>query len=96
MRQEYIERVNVGTGTLAVTTKRLYFHCPTKSLRIPFRKLVMCIPYLDGFEIHQDHASALPQVFITGVDGSDVYQAIQQRGRQGELSEPDEEEDDGA
>jgi hypothetical protein len=91
-KQEYIERVNVGRGTLAVTTQRLYFHCESKSLRIPFKKLVMCIPYLDGFEIHQDHASALPQIFITGVDGTDVYQAIQQRGQAPELPEPEEEE----
>jgi hypothetical protein len=93
VRQEYQERVPVGTGTLAVTTKRLYFHCETKSLRIPFSKLVMCVPYSDGFEIHQDHASALPQVFVTGVDGTDVCQAIQQRGRLPQLPEgPDEEE----
>jgi hypothetical protein len=92
-KQEYLERVNVGRGVLAVTTQRLYFQCPTKSLRIPFKKLVMCIPYLDGFEIHQDHASALPQVFITGVDGTDVYQAIQRRGHLPALPEPDEEEE---
>jgi hypothetical protein len=92
-KQEYLERVNVGRGVLAVTTQRLYFQCPTKSLRIPFKKLVMCTPYLDGFEIHQGHASALPQIFITGVDGTDVYQAIQQRGRAPELPEPDEEEE---
>jgi hypothetical protein len=92
VRQDYQERVHVGTGTLAVTTKRLYFHCETKTLRIPFKKLVLCVPYLDGFEIQQDTASALPQVFVTGVDGTDVYQAIQQQGRPLELAEPDEEE----
>jgi hypothetical protein len=93
VRQDYQERVHVGTGVLAVTTKRLYFQCETKSLRIPFSKLVACVPYSDGFEIHQDHASALPQVFVTGVDGSDVYQAIQQRGRPLELDEPEDEEE---
>jgi hypothetical protein len=93
VRQDYQERVHVGTGVLAVTTQRLYFHCETKSLRIPFKKLVMCVPYLDGFEIHQDHASALPQIFVTGVDGTDVYQAIQQRGQRPELLEPEDEEE---
>jgi hypothetical protein len=92
-KQEYQERVHVGTGVLAVTTQRLYFHCPVKSLRIPFKKIVMCIPCLDGFEISQDGANALPQLFVTGVDGTDVYQAIQQRGQRPELLEPDDEEE---
>jgi hypothetical protein len=87
VKQEYLERVHVGTGTLAVTTQRLYFHCPQKSLRIPFKKLVSCTPYLDGFEIQRDAATALTQLFVTGVDGTDVFQAIQQQGRLPELPE---------
>jgi hypothetical protein len=80
-------------GTLAVTTQRLYFQCPQKSLRIPFKKLVMCTPYLDGFEICQDSANALPKLFVTGVDGTDVFTAIQQRGQAPELLEPEEDEE---
>jgi len=92
IKQEYQERVHVGTGILAVTTQRLYFQCPTKSLRIPFKKIVDCVPYLDGFEVSQDNATSLPQLFVTGVDGTDVFQAIQQRGHKPDLLEPDEEE----
>jgi hypothetical protein len=87
MKQEYVERVPVGRGVLAVTTQRLYFQCPTKSLRIPFKKVIACTPYLDGFEIHQDHASALPQLFVTGVDGTDVFELLQRQGHVPELPE---------
>lgn len=47
-----------GTGTLYVTNKNLVFYSETKSLKIPFNKIVGITPYSDGIEIHRDGATA--------------------------------------
>ncbi len=67
--------VNVGRGTLAVTTKQLYFACPGKSFRIPFTKIVTIEPFTDGVSVQRDAASALPQLFRTG-DGWFTYNLL--------------------
>lgn len=48
---------NEGVGTLFVTNKNLIFNSPTKSLKIPFSKLVGVTPYSDGLEVHKDGAA---------------------------------------
>jgi hypothetical protein len=63
---ETTERVHVDTGTLAVTTKHVYFGGPAKSFRIRHDKIVSITPYSDGVAIHRDAQTAKPQIFVTG------------------------------
>jgi len=63
---ETVERTHVDTGTLAVTTKHIYFAGPAKSFRIRHDKIVSFTPYSDGVAIQRDAQTAKPQVFITG------------------------------
>ncbi|WP_163499447.1 hypothetical protein [Helicobacter suis] len=56
----------VDTGLLAITTKHLYFCGKSKSLRIPFAKLISITPYSDGISVHKDGVRAKPQTFING------------------------------
>ncbi|GCD77422.1 hypothetical protein JCM31826_09040 [Thermaurantimonas aggregans] len=61
--QEY-----VGTGTLALSDKNIYFHSPTKSVKIPYSKIVTLESYENGITIMRDGAAARPQTF-KGIDG---------------------------
>lgn len=65
----------VGTGSLVITTKHLYFHCPTASVKIPYSKLVGLIPYSDGLEVHKEEAKPKRTVF-QGFDSWFVMNAI--------------------
>lgn len=53
----------VGVGSLVVTNKNFFFHCPTASVRIPYSKLVGVTPYSDGFEVHKEEAKPKRTVF---------------------------------
>lgn len=53
----------VGVGSLVVTNKNFFFHCPTASVRIPYSKLVGVTPYSDGLEIHKEEAKPKRTVF---------------------------------
>jgi len=63
---ETTERVHVDTGTLAVTTKHLYFAGSAKSFRIRHDKIVSFTPYSDGVAIQRDAQTAKLQLFVTG------------------------------
>ena len=54
---------NVGSGSLILTNKNICFHSSTRTLKIPFKKIVGMTPYSDGIEIHQDGAKAQRLVF---------------------------------
>jgi hypothetical protein len=73
----HLDRVNVGTGTLFVTTKHLCFAGSPKSVRIPYSKIISFEQYSDGIGIMRDAASAKPQTFITG-DGWFTFNLISQ------------------
>ena len=60
---EYSYMEHVGVGSLVVTDKHLYFHCPTASIKIPFTKLIGVSPYSDALEIHKDEAKPKRIVF---------------------------------
>jgi hypothetical protein len=60
------ERVLIGEGLLVVTNKNIYFSSPVKSFRVPYQKIVTCLPYGDGFGIFRDAVSARAQFFVTG------------------------------
>lgn len=54
---------NIGTGSLVITTKHLFFHCPTASVKIPYSKLVGVTPYSDGLEVHKEETKPKRIVF---------------------------------
>lgn len=54
---------NVGVGSLVITNKHFFFHCPTASVRIPYSKLIGVTPYSDGLEIHKEEAKPKRTVF---------------------------------
>jgi hypothetical protein len=61
---EKTERVHVDSGWVVVTDKNIYFAGPSKSVRIPFTKIVSFEPYSNGIGVMRD--SAKPQIFVTG------------------------------
>lgn len=60
---EYSYMETIGVGSLVVSDKHLYFHCPTASIKIPFAKLIGIAPYSDAIEIHKDEAKPKRIVF---------------------------------
>lgn len=58
----------VGRGTLALSNRHIYFHSHTKSLKIPYTKIVTLESYEDGLTLMRDGTTARPQTF-KGVDG---------------------------
>lgn len=59
---QYYEKI--GEGILLYTNKNLIFYSTTKSVKIPYKKIVSITPYSDGFKVHKDGVSALPAVFV--------------------------------
>lgn len=53
----------VGVGSLVVTNKNFFFHCPTASVKIPYSKLIGVTPYSDGLEVHKEEAKPKRTVF---------------------------------
>lgn len=45
---------NEGVGNLIVTNKNIIFYAQTKSVKIPFKKIIGVTPYSDGLEVHKD------------------------------------------
>lgn len=60
---EYSYLDKIGVGSLVITTKHLFFHCPTASVKIPYSKLVGVTPYSDGLEVHKEEAKPKRTVF---------------------------------
>lgn len=56
-----------GIGTLFVTNRHLIFHSQTKSIKVPYAKLVGISPYSDGIEINRDGANA-KRLTVQGFD----------------------------
>lgn len=76
---ERTERVSLGRGLLAITTKHVYFD-GAKSFRVKHEKIVSHTPFSDGVAIVRDSASAKPQVFVTG-DGWFTYNLLSNIGQ---------------
>lgn len=53
----------VGVGSLIITNKHFFFHCPTASAKIPYSKIIGVTPYSDGLEVHKDEARSKRTVF---------------------------------
>lgn len=72
---ETTERKHIDTGWLILTDKNLYFASGTKSMRIPYAKVVAFDPFSDGIGVMRDAQTAKPQLFITG-DGWFAYNLV--------------------
>lgn len=70
---QQMERLD--TGSLAFTTRHLYFAGDVKSFRIPYGKIVSHRSFSYGIGIVRDAASARPQIFITN-DGWFAYNLL--------------------
>lgn len=53
----------IGIGSLVVTNRHFFFHCPTASVKIPYSKVVGMTPYSDGLEVHKEEAKSKRTVF---------------------------------
>ena len=67
----------VGVGSLVITNKHFFFHCPTASVKIPYSKLVGVTPYSDGLEVHKEEAKPKRTVF-QGFDAWFVMNVLNQ------------------
>ena len=74
--------VEIGVGSLAVTTKRLYFASQAKSFRVAYSRVVAWEAYEDGIGLWRDVANAKQQVFVTG-DGWFTYNLVRNLAEQG-------------
>lgn len=72
---ERTERMHIDTGWVVATNKHIYFAGTSKSLRVPYSKVVSFLPFSDGFGILRDAATAKPQIFVTG-DGWFSYNLV--------------------
>ena len=75
------ETADMGVGTLAFTTKHIYFAGAVKSFRIPYSKIVGIEPHTDGITVTRDAATAKPQTFQTGNGWFTYNLAMQLAGR---------------
>lgn len=57
----YMQRV--GTGSVCLTDRNIYFHCPEKALKIPFSKILSLDPYSNGLGIQKDGVREKPMFF---------------------------------
>ena len=64
-----------GEGALCITTKNIYFCSSTKTVKIPFGKIVSYTSYSDGIGIHLSDSRRRP-IVIGKVDGWFVYNVV--------------------
>jgi hypothetical protein len=69
------ERLHVDTGSVAITTKHIYFSGPRRAFRVPFAKIVSFEPFSNGLGFIRDSASAKPQILVTH-DGWFTYNLV--------------------
>ena len=65
------ETVQADSGTLAITTKHIYFHGSQERFRVRYDKIVSFEPHDNGLGIMRDLASAKPETFV--VDDGDGW-----------------------
>ncbi|MBR0273252.1 MAG: hypothetical protein IJQ59_04060 [Bacteroidaceae bacterium] len=64
-----------GEGALCVTTKNIYFCSSTKTVKIPYGKVVSYTSYSDGIGIHLSDSRRRP-IVIGKIDGWFVYNVL--------------------
>ena len=61
VEHSYMDKV--GVGQLIITNLNIIFYSQTKSVKIPFKKIVGLVPYSDGIEVQKDGAISKRIVF---------------------------------
>lgn len=61
---ETTETVQIGRGSLIITNKHLFWLSPSRSIKIPAKKIISVIPCSDGIILQKDGVSAKPFSFI--------------------------------
>ena len=61
IEHSYLEQV--GVGQLIITNQNIFFYSQSKSVKIPFKKIVGLVPYSDGIEVQKDGTSSKRMVF---------------------------------
>ncbi|MCL2566514.1 MAG: hypothetical protein FWE18_00245 [Alphaproteobacteria bacterium] len=74
-RVESEEIVFIDNGSIAITTKHIYFGGNQKNFRIKLEKIVSFTPYEDGIGIQKDGITAKPQLFKVE-DGWFIYNLL--------------------
>ena len=69
----YMDRV--GTGSVCLTDRHLYFHSPEKALKIPFSKIIALDAYSNGLHVQKEGAREKP-MFFEGLDSWFCYNVI--------------------
>lgn len=72
---ETTQMISIGRGILVLTDKTIYYNCPQKSLKIPYKKLISIEPFSDGVGFQKDGASSKP-FFLKGMDSWFTYNLI--------------------
>jgi hypothetical protein len=62
-------------GSLAITTKHIYFSSVKESFRIRFDSIAKVIPYTHGVEVHKHSVGEKPKLFMD-TDGTFLYELI--------------------
>lgn len=56
----------ISTGGLILTNKNMIFYSPSKSIKIPYKKIIALVPYSDGVEVQQQ--TNQKRLILTGFD----------------------------
>ena len=65
----------IGTGSVCLTDKNLYFASPEKSLKIPYSKVLSIECYSNGIGLQKDGASDKP-MFLEGINSWFTYNVM--------------------
>lgn len=76
----YMQRI--GTGSVCLTDRNLYFHCPEKTMKIPISKILSLEPFSNGLSLQKDGANDLP-MFFENLNSWFCYNAIANLGFRG-------------
>lgn len=66
----------VGTGSVCLTDKALYFSSPEKSLKVPYAKILSLEPFSNGLSVQKDGARELP-FFLEGIEAAFTMEVIE-------------------
>lgn len=75
----YMERI--GSGSVCITDKNLYFHCPGKTLKIPFSKIISIESYSNGLALQKEGDREKP-MFFENLDSWFCYNVISNMKKQ--------------
>ena len=65
----------IGTGSVCLTDKHIYFTSPEKSLKIPYTKIISAESFSNGISLQKDGVNDKP-FFLEGINSWFVYNVI--------------------